>query len=290
MPSASRHLQRLALIFFATSLWGCASAPDIAYLSGRAKVAINSPLTPAHRLQPATNLAHDAPDITRLTLALEQLKTQLEDARAGKPLGSAKRFAMTRPPSPSPLPSASATASSSPPSPGASSPGASPPPSTHLVAMAPEAVFHLPADPELQSFGIDTTDTTLVGVLARWSRQAGWQLRLNGRLVATHRFPRHGVSYADVALTSSASTLKASELEPAVAALVQAHGRYQHQLDFSVAIQAEAREIILTSQPMPAALMPLHLPNPNAADANGTTIAVAVRRHPLIPLNTLLQP
>lgn len=239
-------------------LAACAAPPELAYPSGQGK----KPLTQAIEneapkfAQGETKpqvLAHDAPDIQRLSDALAQLQAQISEAQAGG------TRSLTRSSASALVPQGMAP----------SGPKAAPSPFTPFlqnagrVALAnkpaPQGVIQVQPPNGSQVFQLEPGDTTLVGVLLRWARQAGWQMRLNGTWVDGQRFPQHPVPYADLALerpTGTAPTANAANaassstpgLEPAVAALLQAHSRFQNQISLSLSLLADKAELQVNSQ------------------------------------------
>jgi hypothetical protein len=261
-------------------LGACVAPPEMAYPSGQGKRSLISAASRAQASEVAAVeqgpvvLPHDAADIQRLSAALTQLRTQLAEAMAGKrpnmagnPLVSlsSKSSLVQKPPETlqttapkslsasigvEPVPdlfrNASANANANP----KATPNpveAVPVPVKGLIQVNPpvrNVVFHL-----------EPSDTTLVGVLWRWTRQMGWQMRLNGTLVDGLRFPAHSVAYADVGVERSSELAAPGQaLETALGALLQAHAEYQDQLDFTLILLSDKMEINVqsASKPLPS--------------------------------------
>ena len=261
-------------------LASCAAPPEMAYPSGQGKKPLAQVFTDeTPKLGPGQPkpqvMAHDAPDIQRLSEALAQLQAQISEAQAGGvrlptraltparvPIGAAQPLAqkavLGAAINPALNPAVSPALNPVVPAVAAQGPPPETPPPQGVIQVQPPA--------ESQVFQLEPGDTTLLGVLLRWARQSGWQMRLNGTWVDGQRFPQHPVPYADVALERSTGPATAgtvapvasapgstggSGLEPAVAALLQAHSRYQHQLSLSLSLLADKAELQVNSQAVP---------------------------------------
>lgn len=278
-------------------LAACAAPPELVYPTEQGKrVSISSSASTSlaeTTLQSQTTvvLAHDAADIQRLSEALTQLQMQLSHAQAGGrlqgvpvqwPLSSpsngrgilpsntlAKTNSKSALPMP-PLQPASKPYEMDPGRPNATSLSAQTPvqdrlpsgtPSkaaSQLVPVAVKGVIQITPPAPSVAFHLEPSDTTLLGVLWRWSRQLGWQMRLNGTLVDGQRFPSHPVAYADVGLERTADMPPAGHpMQDALGVLLQAHSAYQNQLELRLVLQADKAELEVQSTsktPPPATL------------------------------------
>ena len=284
-------------------LSACAAPPELAYPTGQGKRALNSPGVQSLAAETSEEAsvpvvpAHDAQDIQRLSEALTQLQLQLNQV----PVGGRTQTEATLP-SPSrwslsgrPLPQHTSRAAASVKAPLAkteiaSGPlggnqavdparnftqGESPTAGLTKVDLAPiKGVIQVNPPTQNPVFSLEPGDTTLLGVLWRWSREMGWHMRLNGVRVDGRRFPAHPVAYADVGLERALDrVLQGRALEPALAALLQAHGAYQNQLDITLVLQSEKAEMSVQSfKKSPPATVPVDDPKQaSQATAYGTS-------------------
>lgn len=257
-------------------LGACASPPEMAYPTGQGRQPLNKPLAAP---LPDASLAYDAPEIQRLSEALNQLQEQINEAQSGGRPFAAKRIQVSaRVPiggtdstgSKAANTSANTTALAAVP-PASATPAASTSEAKAVTTPTVKGVIQVLPAPDSKVFGLEPADTTLIGVLLRWAGQMGWLMRLNGVAVDGHRFPRHAVAYADVALergthaqtavpkatvpTETPTTLPTDQVVPgsdalasAVARLMQAHSHYQYELTVAVGFNLDKGELEVSSQ------------------------------------------
>ncbi len=80
--------------------------------------------------------------------------------------------------------------------------------SSQPAAPAVPASAQTPTLPAVGAFALNASDKSLIGVLTRWAKQAGYQTQLNGTAVDSATFPVHAAAFTDFGLTQAAQALK----------------------------------------------------------------------------------
>jgi hypothetical protein len=112
--------------------------------------------------------------------------------------------------------------------------------------------------PSVAPFAMNTSDASLIGVLARWAQQSGYQTKLNGAAVDMTTFPVHSTAFTDFGLTQAAKALK-----PAgsfVAGLQGIMGAFANQdlSQFKMQLLSDQRVLQITStDPTKIVAMPM---------------------------------
>lgn len=110
------------------------------------------------------------------------------------------------------------------------------------VAVSPQSAI-----PAVATFSLNPSDKSLIGVLTRWAKQAGYQTQLNGTAVDSATFPVHSAAFTDFGLTQAAQSLK--PVGTFVAGLQGIMGAFANQdlSQFKMQLLSEKRVLVITS-------------------------------------------
>ena len=98
-------------------------------------------------------------------------------------------------------------------------------------------------------YNVLASDKTAVQVINRWAKQAGYMVKLNGHFVVD-TFPKHPVSYADIAIAKAGETLPQKTLRDAVTALrAKFVGPAYEKLTFNTVVDPNATTIYIEINP-----------------------------------------